>query len=42
MAPGWKLAIWGITLLVAVAQVLWHYALIRQPYPGAYFDFPIE
>ncbi|NLG24813.1 MAG: M15 family metallopeptidase [Clostridiales bacterium] len=20
----------------------WHYALIRQPYPGAYFDFPIE
>ena len=28
-APGWKLAIWGITLLIAVAQVLWHYALIR-------------
>ena len=28
-APGWKLAVWGITLLVAVAQVLWHYALIR-------------
>ena len=28
-APGWKLAVWGITPLVAVAQVLWHYALIR-------------
>ena len=28
-APGWKLAVWGITLLVAVAQVLWHYALSR-------------